>query len=88
MRTGGQFTRIRDGEIEEKGPFGVAAIDVKNGKTRWRFKGADKGLTNFAFVDANTIVVADRDDLITIDAQTGKKRAKCETKSKKHSSSS
>lgn len=73
VRTGGQFTRIKDGEIQEKGDFGVSAIDTNNGKTLWRFKGADKGLTNFAFADANTIVIADRDDLITINAQNGKR---------------
>jgi len=73
VRTGGQFTRIKDGEIDEKGSFGVSAIDTKNGKTLWRYKGADKGLTNFVFADAGTILVADKDDLITIDARTGKK---------------
>ncbi|HEY0459950.1 MAG TPA: PQQ-binding-like beta-propeller repeat protein, partial [Pyrinomonadaceae bacterium] len=73
VRTGGQFTRIKDGETEEKGAFGVSAIDTRSGKTLWRYKGADKGLTNFVFADANTILVADRDDLITIDARTGKK---------------
>jgi len=72
-RTGGQFTRIKNGEIDEEGSFGVSAIDTKNGKTLWRFKGADKGLTNFVFADANTILIADKDDLITIDARTGKK---------------
>jgi outer membrane protein assembly factor BamB len=75
VRTGGQFTRIKDGEIEEKGSFGVSAIDTKNGKTLWRYKGADKGLTNFVFADANTILIADKDDLITIDARNGKKIA-------------
>jgi outer membrane protein assembly factor BamB len=73
VRTGGQFTRIKDGETEEKGSFGVSAIDTKNGKTLWRYKGADKGLTNFVFADAGTILVADKDDLITIDTRTGKK---------------
>ncbi|HEY0048598.1 MAG TPA: PQQ-binding-like beta-propeller repeat protein [Pyrinomonadaceae bacterium] len=73
VRTGGQFTRIKDGETEEKGSFGVSAIDTKNGKTLWRYKGADKGLTNFVFADAGTILVADKDDLITIDARTGKR---------------
>jgi outer membrane protein assembly factor BamB len=72
VRTGGQFTRIKDGETEEKGAFGVSAIDTRNGKTLWRYKGADKGLTNFVFPDANTILVADKDDLITLDARTGK----------------
>ena len=73
VRTGGQFTRIENGEIEEKGSYGVSAIDTKNGKTLWRYKGADKGLTNFVFSDVNTILIADKDDLITIDARTGKK---------------
>ena len=73
VRTGGQFTRLKDGEPKEKGPFGVSAIDTKNGKTLWRYKGADKGLTNFVFADANTILIADHDDLITIDARSGKR---------------
>lgn len=78
VRTGGQFTRIKDGETEEKGSFGVSAIDTTNGKTLWRYKGADKGLTNFVFADAGRILVADKDDLITIDARTGKKVAEIE----------
>ena len=76
VRTGGQFTRIKDGELKEKGPFGVSCIDTSRGKTIWRYKGADKGLTNFAFADANTIVIADKDDLITLDAVNGKRLAK------------
>ncbi|MBX7053401.1 MAG: PQQ-binding-like beta-propeller repeat protein [Pyrinomonadaceae bacterium] len=83
VRTGGQFTRLRDGEIQEKGPFGVSAIDTSSGKTLWRYKGADKGLTNFVFADAGTIVIADRDDLITLDARTGKERSKREHKVEK-----
>ncbi len=78
VRTGGQFTSIKDGEIREKGSFGVSAIDTRNGKTLWRYKGADKGLTNFVFADTNTILVADKDDLITIDARTGKRIDKFE----------
>ncbi|MDQ3749351.1 MAG: PQQ-binding-like beta-propeller repeat protein [Acidobacteriota bacterium] len=78
VRTGGQFTSIKDGEIREKGAFGVSAIDTKNGKTLWRYKGADKGLTNFVFADANTILVADKDDLITIDAKDGERINKLE----------
>jgi outer membrane protein assembly factor BamB len=76
VRTGGQFTRLKDGELKEKGPFGVSAIDTTNGKTLWRYKGADKGLTNFEFPDEKTIVIADKDDLITLDAHTGKRIAK------------
>jgi len=78
VRTGGQFTRIEDGETVEKGSFGVSAIDTKNGKTLWRYKGADKGLTNFVFSDANTILIADKDDLISIDAKNGKRVRKIE----------
>ena len=80
VRTGGQFTRLKDGEQVAKGPYGVAAIDTKSGDVIWRFKGADKGLTNFVFSDANTILIADRDDLIRIDALTGKRIAKFEHK--------
>ena len=83
VRTGGQFTRLKDGEIQEKGPFGVSAIDTRNGKTLWRFKGADKGLTNFVFSDVSTILIADKDDLITLDAKTGKPRSKREHKVEK-----
>lgn len=78
VRTGGQFTRIKDGEKEEKGSFGVSAIDTENGKTLWRYKGADKGLTNFVFADANRILIADKDDLLTIDARSGKKLSEFE----------
>lgn len=76
VRTGGQFTRLKDGEIASKGPFGISAIDTSNGKTIWRYKGADKGLTNFVFRDAGTLLIADRDDLITIDARSGKQLGK------------
>jgi hypothetical protein len=80
VRTGGQFTRIKDGEIVSKGPYGISAIDTKNGDTIWRYKGADKGLTNFVFADANTIIFADNDDVISLDAQTGKRSSKFEHK--------
>lgn len=73
VRTGGQFTSVKDGEIRQKGAFGVSAIDTKNGKTLWRYKGADKGLTNFVFADEATILIADKDDLITLDARNGKR---------------
>ena len=79
-RTGGQFTRLKDGEIVSKGPYGVSAIDTTNGKTLWRFKGADKGLTNFVFADANTIWIADRDDLTSLDTRSGKRIEKFEHK--------
>jgi outer membrane protein assembly factor BamB len=75
-RTGGQFARLEDGETVERGPYGVSAIDLEKGKVRWRYKGADKGITNVVMADAATLVVADRDDLITIDARTGKRRTK------------
>ena len=78
VRTGGQFTRIKDGEIDEKGAFGVSAIDTRTGKTLWRFKGADKGLTNFVFADAEKILIADKNDLIMLDAKNGKRIEKVE----------
>jgi outer membrane protein assembly factor BamB len=75
-RTGGRFTRLEDGQSVERGPYGVSAIDASTGKTLWRFKGADKGITNMLLPDASTVVVADGDDLIAIDASTGQPRAK------------
>lgn len=76
VRTGGQFTRLGDGETVERGPYGVSAIDSRTGKTLWRYKGADKGITNLALPDDDTILIADRDDLIFLDARTGTRRAK------------
>lgn len=76
VRTGGQFSRLRDGETVERGPYGVSAIDVDTGKTLWRYKGADKGITNIVLPDPSSIVIADRDDLITLDAASGKRRSK------------
>jgi outer membrane protein assembly factor BamB len=76
VRTGGQFTRLEDGEVVARGPYGVSAIDAATGKTIWRYKGADKGLTNLALPNAGTAAVADRDDLILLDSLTGKRRLK------------
>jgi outer membrane protein assembly factor BamB len=76
VRTGGQFTRLKDGEIAERGSYGVSAIDARSGKVLWRFKGADKGITNLLLPDPNTIAIADRDDLMFIDARTGKRTSK------------
>lgn len=74
VRTGGQFTRLKDGEIVERGPYGVSAIDPTSGKILWRYKGADKGITNLALLDERTALVADRDELITLNATDGKPR--------------
>jgi outer membrane protein assembly factor BamB len=76
VRTGGRFASLDDGEVVERGPYGISAIDPESGKVLWRYKGADKGITNMALPDASTIVVADRDDLLFIDALTGKRRLK------------
>ena len=76
VRTGGRFARLRDGEAAERGPYGVSAVEASSGKTLWRYKGADKGITNMALPDASTVLVADRDDLIFIDAGSGKRRQK------------
>lgn len=76
VRTGGQFTRFKDGDTVERGPYGVSAIDARNGKLLWRYKGADKGITNLVLPDASSIVIADRDDLIVVDSKTGKRRTR------------
>jgi outer membrane protein assembly factor BamB len=76
VRTGGQFTRLRDGEVVEHGSYGVSAIDTRNGKVLWRYKGADKGITNLVLPNPSSIIVADRDDLIIIDSKTGKRRTR------------
>lgn len=73
VRTGGQFTRIKDGETVERGSYGLSAIDARSGKVLWRYKGADKGITNMLVPGPNILAVADRDDLIFVDAQTGKR---------------
>ena len=73
VRTGGQFTRLKDGETVERGPYGVSAIDASSGKVLWRYKGADKGITNLLLPDVNTIAFADRDDLMLIDTANGKR---------------
>jgi outer membrane protein assembly factor BamB len=72
VRTGGQFTRLKDGEVSARGPYGVSAIDPVTGKVLWRYRGADKGNTNIALADSTTVIIADKDDLIMIDSQTGK----------------
>ena len=76
VRTGGQFTRLKDGDTVERGSYGVSAIDAHSGKVLWRYKGADKGITNLLVSGPNTLAVADRDDLIFVDAQTGKRTAR------------
>lgn len=76
VRTGGQFTRLKNGETVERGSYGVSAIDARSGKVLWRYKGADKGITNLVLPDASSVVVADRDDVIMIDSRTGKRRTR------------
>jgi len=73
VRTGGQFTRLKDGETVERGSDGVSAIDINSGRVLWRYKGADKGITNLLLPDRNTIAIADRDDLIFVNATSGKR---------------
>jgi hypothetical protein len=75
-RTGGQFARLKDGETVDRGPYGVSAINVDNGKVLWRYKGADKGITNMLFPDEGTLILADHDDLMVIDPRNGKRRSK------------
>jgi outer membrane protein assembly factor BamB len=76
VRTGGQFTRLSDGASVARGPYGVSAVDAATGKVLWRYKGADKGITNIAMPNASTIAVADRDELVLLDAASGKRRAR------------
>src|SRR5215213_11496376 len=73
VRTGGQFTQLKDGEIVERGPYGVSAIDAHSGKVRWRYRAADKGITNLLLPDRNTIAIADGDKLMLIDVTIGKR---------------
>jgi outer membrane protein assembly factor BamB len=73
VRTGGQFTRIKDGDTVERGSYGLSALDARSGKVLWRYKGADKGITNLLIPGPNMLAVADRDDLIVVDVQTGKR---------------
>jgi outer membrane protein assembly factor BamB len=75
-RTGGLFTQLKDGETKERGPFGVSALDALTGKTLWRYKGADKGLTNFVLAREGLLMAADRDDLLWLSAANGKRRMK------------
>ena len=77
-RTGGRFMRLKDGEVVARGPYGVSALDLSNGKTRWRYRGADRGITNIALPDPATLFIADEDDLIVIDTTTGKQRMRFE----------
>jgi outer membrane protein assembly factor BamB len=76
VRTGGLFTRLKDGDTVDRGPYGVSAIDARSGKVLWRYKGADKGITNLLLPDASRIAIADRDDLIFVDSLTGKRTAR------------
>ena len=76
VRTGGQFTRLKDGETVDRGSCGISAIDVRKGKVLWRYKGADKGITNLIIPGPNTTAVADRDDLIFVDVTSGKRTAR------------
>jgi outer membrane protein assembly factor BamB len=73
VRTGGQFTRLKDGDTVERGPYGISAIDARNGKVLWRYKGADKGITNLLVPGPGVFAIADRDDLIFVDARNGKR---------------
>lgn len=74
-RMGGQFTRLKDGETVERGPYGVAAIATQTGRVLWRYKGADQGITNLVVNDEASVTLADHDEVITISATNGKRVA-------------
>jgi outer membrane protein assembly factor BamB len=76
VRTGGMFTQLKNGETVDRGSYGVSAVDSRNGKVLWRYKGADKGITNLLVPNRNRIAFADRDDLMLLDTQTGKRALK------------
>src|SRR6185503_2511227 len=57
VRTGGQFTRLKDGEVVARGPYGVSALDPMTGKVLWKYRGADKGSTNIALADLSTVLI-------------------------------
>jgi outer membrane protein assembly factor BamB len=76
VRTGGRFIQLKNGEIAERGPYGVSKIDAASGKVLWRYNGADKGITNIALPDPSTILIADRDEIVAIDVATGKPRSR------------
>ena len=76
VRTGGQFTRLKDGDTVERGPYGVSAIDARNGKVSGATKAPIKASQTWCMPDPSSIVIADRDDLIVIDSQTGKRRSR------------
>ena len=64
---------LRDGDIVDKGPYGVMH-DVAT-ESPWRFKGADKGITNGVIPNPSTIVAADS-DINHSRAVSGKRRSK------------
>ena len=82
-RTGGLFTRIKDGETVERGAYGVSAVDAKTGKVLWRYKGADKGITNLLLPDRDRVAIADRDDLTFVNLTNGKRAARISHKIEK-----
>jgi len=73
VRTGGQFTRLENGETAQRGPYGVSAVDARTGKVLWRYKSADKGITNLVIADKNTIAAADNDEIFYLDLSIGKR---------------
>ncbi|HET6862568.1 MAG TPA: PQQ-binding-like beta-propeller repeat protein, partial [Pyrinomonadaceae bacterium] len=73
VRTGGQFTRLENGETVQRGPYGISAVEARTGKVLWRYKSADKGITNLVIASPNTIAAADNDEVFYLDFQTGKR---------------
>src|SRR5205823_13538766 len=52
------------------------AMDARSGKVLWQYKGADKGITNIVLPNQSTIMLADHDELIAVDANNGKRRSR------------
>ncbi len=72
LRLGGLFQKPRDGGTEFRGPYGAAAIDRRNGRLIWRWKGA-KGAVSNLLVFGDRSYLADREDLVALDRHTGRK---------------
>ncbi len=67
-RLGGHFYNRSKKEWERKKPLGVVAVNKNSGEMVWRYKDADDSITNMVLLeDLQTILIADKKDLIGLD---------------------
>jgi len=73
-RLGGAFYDFGKREYVNKKPYGVAALDKKNGAPLWYYEGAKDSITNMLVLPAyNTVLIADSKNIIGLDTtSTGK----------------